>query len=481
MPNSKLVFNSIKFLYLRRIFNAVSSIIVIAIIARNISVESFGTVAIAETILAYNLALGSQTFSNYIIYYDKNKFTEILQSSFWLNLILSLLSILFFFIISGYVADFFGDEILQDVINTLLIVFFISQLNVIPNAILEKKLDFQSVALRDIMISVFSAIIGIYMALNNFGIWSLIFPKLICSPIILIITMYAANWFPKFKLYKQHWRAILHYTMPLFGQSLMTTTIKRFDSLIIGKFLGQELLGFYNVSQQSVGKFDKFLIKPLKQLFFPAFKSFGSDKKIIKEKIITTHSLIAFFSVPVYMFLLFFAEEFIFTLYSEKWSKSVIPFLILIPLFLRSSFKGPMNSMFLLFNKNNIPLRISLIQFPFIVLGFFLTYKISLEATVMAIVITKLFFGEISFYYSRKLIEYTYSEFFNSIFRYLIISIISLILPLIFSNFIDIYILRLLISLVIFIILYLVINFKFKTPELSYLQNEIYNYYKKIN
>ena len=167
MSNPKLIFNSVKFLYLRRIFNAVSSIIVIVIIARNISVESFGTVAIAETILAYNLALGSQTFSNYIIYYDKNKFTEILQSSFWLNLILSLLSILFFFNISVYVADFFGDEILQDVINTLLIVFFISQLNVIPNAILEKKLDFQSVALRDIMISVFSAIIGIYMALNN--------------------------------------------------------------------------------------------------------------------------------------------------------------------------------------------------------------------------------------------------------------------------------------------------------------------------
>ena len=88
----------------------------------------------------------------------------------------------------------------------------------------------------------------------------------------------------------------------------------------------------------------------------------------------------------------------------------------------------------------------------------------------MAIVITKLFFGEISFYYSRKLIEYTYSEFINSIFRYIIISIISVILPIIFSNFIDNYILSLFVSLVTFMMIYLVINFKFKTPELSYLQ-----------
>ena len=135
--------------------------------------------------------------------------------------------------------------------------------------------------------------------------------------------MYAANWFPKFNLYQQHWRTILKYTMPLFGQSLMTTTTKRFDSLVIGKFWDR-VPGFYNISQQSVGKFDKFLIKPLKQLFFPAFKSFGSDKKIIKEKIITTHSLVAFFCSGVYVFTIL-CRRVCFTLYSEKWS-IIIPF-----------------------------------------------------------------------------------------------------------------------------------------------------------
>ena len=108
MFSSKIIFKGIKYLYLRKIFSAISSIIVIAIIARNVSVESFGIVALAEILLAYNLALGGQTFSKFIIYSDSDEFDQITQSSFWLNLIFAIISLLIFLSISGIIANF-GD------------------------------------------------------------------------------------------------------------------------------------------------------------------------------------------------------------------------------------------------------------------------------------------------------------------------------------------------------------------------------------
>ena len=87
-------------------------------------------------------------------------------------------------------------------------------------------------------------------------------------------------------------------------------------------------------------KFDKFLIQPVKQMIFPALKSFSEDKNILKQKIMLAHSFIGFFSIPIYTYIFFFAEEFILSLYGDKWFNSVIPMMILVPLFLRSSLKG---------------------------------------------------------------------------------------------------------------------------------------------
>ena len=86
-------------------------------------------------------------------------------------------------------------------------------------------------------------------------------------------------------------------------------------------------------------------------MIFPALKSFSEDKNILKQKIMLAHSFIGFFSIPIYTYIFFFAEEFILSLYGDKWFNSVIPMMILVPLFLRSSFKGPTNSLFLIYNK----------------------------------------------------------------------------------------------------------------------------------
>jgi O-antigen/teichoic acid export membrane protein len=476
MPTkSNLIISGAKFLYIRKIINACSSIIVLSILAREISVESFGIVAIANTIMAFNVAVGNTTIKKYLIYTNDNS-DELLQSSFWLNMILTFISSFIYLILAEPVAIYFNEPLLKDIIFVLLIIFIINQISVVPNAILEKKLDFKTIASRDIFTSILGSLIGVYMALSNYGIWSLIIPNLITSPIILVVTIIAAKWHPKLFLNHSYWKNILQYTLPLIGDSIIHTLNKRLDSLVIGKELGQISLGFYDISYQTAYKFDKFLMNPIKQIILPGLNLYKSEKQSVKEKMILTHKLIAFVSFPFFLFLFVFCEEMIFLLFGANWYNSVVPLMIIIPLQLRSSFKQPMNSIFLLYNKTKIPLKISLVMSFFLVFGLFLSAKISLIAVVATVVSIQLFFGEISFYFSRKIIDYSYMEILRNISNSLSFSIIAIIITFFISLCLESVSIKIIISFLSFSFIYFSLHRIFKTNELKL----IYQLLKKI-
>ena len=472
MKKSKLIITGAKFLYIRKIINACSSLIVLSILARQISVESFGIVAIATTIMAFNIAVGDATIKKYLIYTDDNS-DKLLQSSFWLNMMLTLISSLVYFFLAEPIAVYFDEPILKDIIFVLLAIFIVNQITVVPNAILEKKLDFKTIASRDIFISLLGSVIGIYMALSDFGIWALVIPNLITSPILLLITMMAAKWYPKLYLHKSYWKDILNYTLPLIGDSIVHTLNKRLDSLVIGKQLGQTSLGFYNISSQTANKFDKFLMNPIKQIILPGLKMYKSEKSSVKEKMILTHKLIAFISLPFFLFLFVFCEEIIYLLFGKNWYNSVIPLMIIIPLQLRSTFKQPMNSIFLLYNKTKIPFNISLIMSLFLIAGLYISTKFSLIAVVSTVVSIKLFFGEISFYFSRKIIDYSNKEFIRNISFSLLFSIISIIITYFISKCFEVIFIKMIMSFLFYSFIYLGLHKFFKTHEIKLILSTI--------
>lgn len=471
---SKLIINGAKFLYIRKIINVFSSLIVLSILAREISVESFGIVAIANTIMAFNIAVGNTTIKKYLIYTSDNS-DKLLQSSFWLNMILTFISSLVYFILAGPIAIYFNEPFLKEIILVLLVIFIINQISVVPNAILEKKLDFKTIATRDISISLLGSLIGVYMAISNFGIWSLIIPNLITSPILLVVTIIAAKWYPKLHFNHSYWKNILQYTLPLIGDSVIHTLNKKLDSLVIGKELGQSSLGFYDIAFQSAHKFDKFLMNPIKQIILPGLNLYKSERKLVKEKIILAHKLISFVSFPFFLFLFIFCEEIVYLLYGQNWYNSVVPLMIFIPLQLRSSFKQPMNSIFLLYNKTKIPLKISLIMSFFLIIGLIFSAKISIIAVVSTVVFINIFFGEISFYFSRKIIDYSYIEFLRNISCSFLFSIIAIVFSFFISLCFESISIKIMISFLLYSFIYLSLHRIFKTNELKLIFSLIKN------
>ena len=92
--------------------------------------------------MSLNLAIGENTVGKYLIYIDIKRFNKLTQSCFWLNFLLTTVTVIIFTFSSQVFSTFFNEPILVDLIIILSIDFFVNQIAVVPNSILEKKLVF---------------------------------------------------------------------------------------------------------------------------------------------------------------------------------------------------------------------------------------------------------------------------------------------------------------------------------------------------
>ena len=116
----------------------------------------------------------------------------------------------------------------------------------VNRAILLKNLRFNTTAKINIISVVIGSIIGIVLALENFGVWSIVFMKLSISLLSSILFLISQKW--KFifvfnwSVFKYHfffgYKLILLYLTKVISEDLY--------SVIIGKFYNVSYLGLYN-------------------------------------------------------------------------------------------------------------------------------------------------------------------------------------------------------------------------------------------
>ncbi len=119
-------------------------------------------------------------------------------SAFWLNIVVGIALTLIFIAVSPLIAWFYKKPELQLILTVISINYFISSFVIIQQTLLTKEMDFKRLAIRDIIAVVLSGGIGIYMAFDGFGVWSLVFQSIAFTLFNAILLWGLSSWRPKF-------------------------------------------------------------------------------------------------------------------------------------------------------------------------------------------------------------------------------------------------------------------------------------------
>ena len=162
-----------KWTAVERFSNQFIQLAVSIVISRLISPEEFGVLAILLVFVNIAQVFIDSGLGNSLIYFNKIDKDD-LNTTFIFNAVISGIIFSLLFVIAPYIEQFYSLKGLTEYLRIASIVLLANSVAVVPTAILKINLNFKSLATANLAANIFSAIIGIALAIIGAGVWALI-------------------------------------------------------------------------------------------------------------------------------------------------------------------------------------------------------------------------------------------------------------------------------------------------------------------
>lgn len=298
------------------------SLLTFVVLSRLLEPKAFGLVSMALIFLDFIQILLDQGFSAAII--QRSELEEKhLDTAFWTSLLTGVLLTLIGTLAARPIAEFFKEPQLTSIVIWLSFSLLISAFSSTQQAILSRKLAFQSLALRSLGATLVGGIVGVGMALWGFGVWSLVISNLVNSLVGTLLLWSVSDWHPGFSFSKKHFQELFSYGVHVIGSKILTFFNRRTDDLLIGSFLGATMLGYYTIAYRLLLVMIKLLTSVTNSVAFPAFSRLQLEPERMRRAFYQVTQLTSFISFPTFFGLLVLAPELLPTLFGSKWLPSV--------------------------------------------------------------------------------------------------------------------------------------------------------------
>jgi len=316
--------------------------IISLILTRILEPEQFGLLGMVLAFTAVAQVFMDMGFGSALVQ-KQNISSTSYSSVFWLNLFIGSLIFILLFFSSKIIANFYEESELERITKLISSVFIISSFGNVQRLIFTKKLDFKTQSVVSLIAAIVSGGVAIWMALNDFGVYALVYQKIVGTALTVGMFWYLSSWRPSFVFVKEDIKSIWGYSSREFLDRIVTTIYNKLDVLIIGKLFAPAILGFYTRAFSLNAMIGKFTSASLNKVFFPLISSINNDKKRVHAVYVRVITGVGFLSIGISGLFYLIAGDLFVLLFTEKWSDSVFYFQLLV----LTSFMYPISSIML--------------------------------------------------------------------------------------------------------------------------------------
>lgn len=290
-------------------FKSLLQLIQLIILARFLSAEDFGLIAIVMVVIGFSQLFMDMGISNAIIY--KQNISSIqLSSLYWLNLFSGILLTISIFFISPLIAAFYSNNSLIPLLRILSLSFFFNAIGNQYKNLFRKNLKFKLLAKTEIISNLFGFFCTIILAMWGFGAYSLIFGTLIM--IIIANLIFLSVGFkihkPKLVFRYKHIKSFLNFGIYQMAQNSIVYFINQFDIILIGKLLGTEAVGVYSLIKQIVMRPSQIINPIITSVSFPIMSKLQHNLLKLKEIYLKIVKFLSSINSPIYLLMIVLAN-----------------------------------------------------------------------------------------------------------------------------------------------------------------------------
>ena len=452
--------------------------VVSIVLARILVPEDYGTIALVTVFTTILQVFVDSGLGTALI--QKKEADDLdFSSVFFFNFAVCLILYISMFIAAPFIAEFYNDSSLTSVVRVISLTIVISGVKGIQQAYVSRNMMFKRFFFSTIGGTVFSAVFGIVLAYQGFGVWALVAQQLSNTAIDTLILWLTVKWRPKLMFSWNRLKTLLVFGWKLLVSALLDTCYNNLRNLIIGKMYSSADLAYYNQGD----KFPKVIVTNINtsidSVLLPTMSSAQDDRERVKNMTRRAIKTSTYVMAPLMMGLAFCSVPIVHLVLTDKWLRCV-PFL---RIFCVTYMFYPIHTANL--NAINAMGRSD----------WFLRLEVIKKIVGMAILLSTMWFGVMAMAYSlllssvlsqiinswpnRKLLGYGYLEQIRDIAPAIILAVIMGICVY-FIGYIPLpTIVTLIIQIVAGAIIYIVLSAILKLEEYEYLTGMIKSFLKR--
>jgi len=305
---------------LRRLAVRSVGAISVVVLARLLAPSDFGLVVLANMLVAF-VELFSQLEIGTFLIRKQESDRSYYDTGWTLLLMRGGLTAVLLTASAPFVADFFAEPRLQNVVYALAGVSLIDGLANIGIIDFQKSLNFD----RDFRLMVwtrlvsFAATVSFAVMLRNY--WALVIGTLAgsCATSLFSYTMHPYR--PRFSLVRTG--AILKFSKWMLANNLLYYAQRRSYAFVMGKILDSASLGVYSLAREVSALATSELVAPIRRVLLPGLATLGHEPHAMRRAFLDGLSMIVMLALPLSVGIALVADPLVRVAMGPKWLEAI--------------------------------------------------------------------------------------------------------------------------------------------------------------
>lgn len=291
------------------------------VLARLLSPTDYGLMGMVMIFATLSYVLVESGF-NYALVRTKNLTAAHTNTIFYTNLGISVVLYLLLYVTAPSISRFFNQPELTAIARVTFLAILFNACYLVPYALINKALDYKSLAKINLSATLIAGTIGILLAYNGYGVWALVFQQTAYHFFRIFGFYYQTRWKPalifKWQVIKEYYKFSSH----IMASSLLTILFNNIYTLILGKLYPIKQVGFYTQAYKA-SETANFTFQAIFNATYNLFAQIHDERERLVRILNTLIERAALIVIPITALLIVAAHPLFYTLFGEKWLPSV--------------------------------------------------------------------------------------------------------------------------------------------------------------
>lgn len=376
------------------------------ILARWLGPKEFGLIGMIAVFIAIGSTIMDSGMSASLIRMkepDEKDFSTV----FVLNLLLSLVFYALIFFLAPYIANFYNQESLTNLVRVYGLSFIIGAFSAVQLAILNVRMEFKRIMKQNMPGTVVGVLVGITLGYFGYGVWSIVFMYLTTQVVQSLVLWIASSWHPSLQFSAERARYHFGFGYKLMLSGLLNTVFQNVYNIIIGRFYSVRDLGYFERSKSFNDYPVTILTTVMTKVTYPLLSGIQTDREQISLVYRRIMRLAFFVTCPLMFGAAAIAQPLFLLVLGNEWLAAVPYFQILCLASIFYPIHAFNLNVFKVYGKSDLFLKLEILKKILIIIGLIIGFQFGIMGLVWSSVVCNYLALFVNTYYSADMIHYS--------------------------------------------------------------------------